>query len=219
MKLNDLKKTLEISFLIFIIIQITAYVCYLSFESGEILMFSLVWMLLTIPIFIFAKRKWTTIIYILFNAFAAGITISGYYLYKDIEIYNIMTVSLCYIIILVANYLAMYFLQMRRIANIVFTILSVFALVFGIYMWTQENLIFGSPTVFTSIIILCMNISFLYYLNRKREYDLLDVIKLSSLLMFGSIFFAVITAITEGESSSIFDGSWADGKKKSTTKL
>ena len=219
MKLNDLKKTLEISFLIFIIIQITAYVCYLSFESGEILMFSLVWMLLTIPIFIFAKRKWTTIIYILFNAFAAGITISGYYLYKDIEIYNIMTVSLCYIIILVANYLAMYFLQMRRIANIVFTILSVFALVFGIYMWTQENLIFGSPTVFTSIIILCMNISFLYYLNRKREYDLLDVIKLSSLLMFGSIFFAVITAITEGESFSIFDGSWADGKKKSTTKL
>jgi hypothetical protein len=219
MKINDLKKTLGISLLIFVIIQITVFVCYLSFDSGGILMISFAWMLLTIPIFLFTKRKRTTIIYILFNALVAGITISGYYLYKEIEIYNIMTVSLCYIVILTANYLAMYYLQIKRTVNIVSTSLSVLGLVFGIYRWTEGNLTLGSSIVFTSIIILCMNISFLYYLSDKRKYDFMGVVKLSSLLMFGGIFFAVLTAISEGESLTLFDGSWGEGKKKSITKL
>ncbi|MDF2821949.1 MAG: hypothetical protein K0R15_2397 [Clostridiales bacterium] len=218
MKLNDLQKTVVISLLLFIITQITAFISYKVLGNGWVLVLSGIWMLLTIPIFLLLKRKQTTILYMLINAVMAGVTIAGYYLYENIAIYNITTVSLCYIAILAVNYFAMHCFKFERNVNVIFTIMSILGILVGISNWVYGDLVVGSSIVFASVMLLCLNISFMCYLNKEREYDHWKILKLSTMLQFGSVFFAVITAISEGKMIEFSGDFWPDGKKESVPK-
>jgi Na+/melibiose symporter-like transporter len=130
-----------------------------------------------------------------------------------------MAASFIYFVILAVNYLVMYFLKFDRKANVILGIVSILGLLTGIYVWIDVNLIIGSSIVFMSIIILSLNASLLYYLSHGGDYDSWRIVKLSSMLMFGGIFLAVIIAITEGDIIEIFDSSETNNKKKSATKL
>lgn len=216
MKVKDLNKAIGFSLLIFFIIQLSTVTSYGFFDRGDrLLIISGFWLVITIPAFILTKHKRTVIFYIIWNAVMAGVAISAYYLYEEIEMYNIISITLYYLVILLLNYLLLYFLTNKQRANQLLLILSIVGIGVGCIIWFNGNLVRGSSIAFTSIITVCMNFSFKYYLHFDRKFDYMKLLKLSSMLMFGSIFLVVIIAISEGDAIEMLDGSWeSEGRKR-----
>ena len=87
----------------------------------------------------------------------------------------------------------------KKRVNIIAAIISGAGFTYGLYMWIKIDGVMGSVIVFTSIILLCMNYSINYYLHFNREFEYVSILKLFSMLMFGCVFFVVLTALSEGE--------------------
>ena len=78
--------------------------------------------------------------------------------------------------------------------------------VYGGYIWGTHVTIQGSWIVFVAIISFMFNLAIIKYATNENGFDIYKMIKLYSMLEFGSVFFLVIAIITEGDALGWIDG-------------
>ena len=170
--------------------------------SRGFLFLSILWMLLSVLMYFFVKSLNGTKIFVILNFLISGLTIAAYYaeVNVDFKVYAIvLTTSVLFMfleyIIIINAY------NERTIAKYAITISGCLFVVF-LFRWIGGDLVLGSAIVFSSVVIICMNISIYHYSYPNLNYDVLKAIKLSSMLMFGGVLTAIIAVISDGD---IFD--------------
>jgi len=166
-----------------------------------------VWMLLTVVIYLLYLRKngnkYSVIAYALINALVGGVSISAYYSLKNVTPYNSALSILIFAGLLLLN-LCLSLLIRRRLAfplvNLAITIILLCA---AGYLWGARNKSFGSSMFFMLIVYLCFAIAQL--LVEKYQKAWINLISLSSLIMFGGILLVVLVAISEGDALELLE--------------
>ena len=185
--------------------------------SRSNLFLSVLWMLLSVLFYFLIKSQNGTKILVIFNFLISGVTIAAYYVEVnvDLKVYAIVLTTsvlfmfLEYIIIINAN-------NERTIAKYAMAISGCFFVVF-LFRWIGGDLVLGSSIVFSSIVIICMNISIYHYSHPNLTYDVLKAIKLSSMLIFGGVLTVIIAVISEGDIFELPIEAMVGNKSKKST--
>lgn len=212
------EKDLKISFFMYtvlmLITQLSFKLSLTSIDGANALLISIIWMVLTIPMyFIFNKGNKLRYVYSILNSLIAGVAISSLYSYKSIEAYSIVGTIVIFSIAMYVNYRVMKMTKKQRLISHINIIISVLGIMISIYIWMVFNPMVGSCLTFSIIIYMCFNISI--YMTKKQEESYIKVVSKGSLIMFGGVFLAVLTAITDGDGLDLLDASWwSDTRKK-----
>jgi len=160
-----------------------------------------IWMLHTILIYLVFLRKSRNrsaiIIYAAFNALVGGITSSAYYSLKKVIPYRPELMILTFAGLLLINLFFSLLIKKRLIFPIINLVASVILLCVAGYIWRVKDKSLGSSIFFMLIVYLCFAIAQL--LVEKYHEAWINLISLSTLIMFGGILFVVLVVISEGD--------------------
>ncbi|KAB3531594.1 hypothetical protein [Alkaliphilus serpentinus] len=183
--------------------------------NGKIsLILAILWIVISLICYYLIKNNEKGLrFYSIINAIIAGVSMSSYYVLKNIEPLN-PVVSLGVLgVVMIIHYSFMKKIKNKETFLKTEIALIVLCIIASIYVWIMHNSTYGSGFVFVSIIFLCLNISLLLF--NKKETSHAKIVGFTSLIMFAGILVSVIIALIEGEVIEILDiDIWGRKKKR-----
>lgn len=157
------------------------------------------WLVISCLAYFSVKQvKWIKFI-IFLNVFIAGITMAAFYSSIEIDYSNILISILVFLLIVIVEYFLIFKVENKSAIMRSSTYISGVLLFFWSLRWYGGDVVLSSSITFAFVAIFCMNIAIVTYYHRNEELLVLSVLKLSSMLMFGGVFFLVIVMLSDGE--------------------
>ncbi len=193
---NNIQKLILLNILLIPIIQIVGF--YLGdMNNNLILISSIIWILLSIPLYITIENIISTYLFFGINFFVCSLLLSLSYNLVDISIHEVFKMVVLNILVLSANYIILKFSNYNIITNKIFIILSGTIIIIGISLFKNEFPVLGIMIIIISIFSIVLNITCLLLIKRYSNYNFLDIVKLYSLLLFISLLILVLEELSE----------------------
>lgn len=194
-------------FLLFIVISLINLLSVNYIDGRLAIAAGSVWMFLTVIIYMLYLRKsrnrYSIIIYAIFNALISGITSSAYYSLKKVTPYRVELMILVFAGLLLANLALSLLIRKGLVFPIINLAVSIILLCAAGYIWGAKDKSLGSSLFFMLTVYLCFAIAQL--LVEKYQKAWINLISLSSLIMFGGILLVVLVAISEGDALELLE--------------
>jgi|GEM_PF-717894 len=209
-------------FLLFIVISLINLLSVNYIDGRLAIAAGSVWMFLTVIIYMLNLRKsrnrYSIIIYAIFNALISGITSSAYYSLKKVTPYRVELMILVFAGLLLANLALSLLIRKGLVFPIINLAVSIILLCAAGYIWGAKDKSLGSSLFFMLTVYLCFAIAQL--LVEKFNEAWINLISLSTLIMFGGILLVVLVAISEGDALELLElAPDVTGSRKSKNKL
>ncbi len=198
-----------------LVITVAIIACGIFVRFGDYtscIIMSVVWIFMTVMIYFVIKNQVLIILYSFFNALMAGMAMAIYYLKTDNFEYISVRAVIVILVLLCVNFVVYTIANNYRSAAKWMLLFWIVICGIGGYIWGIDLSIQGSWIVFVAIISFMFNLAVLKYATKENGFDVYKVIKLYSMLEFGSVLFLVIAIITEGDALELLDG--VEFKKK-----
>lgn len=193
---NNIQKLILLNILLIPVIQIVGF--YLrGINNNLILISSIIWILLSIPLYITIENIISTYLFFGINFFVCSLLLSLSYNLFDISIHEVFKMIVLNILVLSANYIILRFSNYNIFTNKIFIILSGTIIIIGISLFKNEFPVLGIMIIIISIFSIVLNITCLLLIKRYQSYNFLDVVKLYSLLLFISLLILVLEELSE----------------------
>lgn len=166
-----------------------------------------VWMFLTVIIYMLylrkSRNKYAIIIYAILNALISGITSSAYYSLKNVAPYRVELMILVFAGLLLANLALSLLIRKGLLFPIINLAVSIILLCAAGYIWGAKNKSLGSSLFFILIVYLCFTIAQLLVVKYHEAW--INLISLSTLIMFGGILLVVLVVISDGDALELLE--------------
>jgi hypothetical protein len=221
MERKDLATAYIYSFILFILLNIANKVSMAAVNGKIAIALAVIWMILSIVIYFVSirkrKSKSAVFLYSILNAVLGGVAISAYYSLKDVAPYRPILMVGVFGALMLANYLLLYISAFKSAFTIINIILSIAIFIAAVYIWIDKDRSLGSSLIFLSMVYLCFSISL--HIVIRKDLSRSHLVALSSLLMFGGLFFAVIVMLSEGDALEVLDIDFPVSNRKKRAKL
>lgn len=194
-------------FILFVIIILTNDLSIDNVKGVHAIIIGCAWMIITILFYMLYLRKnsniYAIIAYAIFNALIGGVTISAYYSLKNVTPYNPELIVLIFAAFLIVNLCLTLLIKKRLIFSIINLAITIILLCAAGYIWAEKDETLGSSLFFMLIVYLFFGIA--QFIVEKYVEAWINIIALSSLLMFGGILLVVLVVISEGDALEALD--------------
>ena len=197
----DMVKTYSFYLFLFVLIIISNGIC-IEYVNGTLaIIIGCLWMFASVLLYLLYLRKsgnvFAIMVYAIITAIISGMTSSAYYSIKNVAPYKAEVVIILFSALLAGNLIMSLFIRKRLLISVINLTLAIFILLASLYLWVLRDKSLGSSMSFMSIVYLCFAIAQL--IVEKKEIRRINMISISSLLMFGGILIAVLVAVSEGD--------------------
>lgn len=211
--IEKIKKIFLLSVILIPIIQIISF--YLNGISNHLtLIISIIWIFLSIPIYIVTEKKTSNYIFISLNFIIFSLLLSFFYNRVGFQLNNVFFNMILTIIVFSINYVILKFFKYNSFINRLFMLLSVIFIIVGISQFKNELEILGIIIIIVSVLNLSLNFICTVIIDHGKSYKLLDIIKLYSLLLFISLLFVVLEELSENSFIDAFIAPATNRKKQ-----
>jgi hypothetical protein len=203
----DLIKIYLFYFILFVIIILINGLSIENVKGVHAIIIGCAWMIITILFYMLYLRKsgniYAIIAYAIFNALLSGVTISAYYSLKNVTPYKPEFIIQIFAALLIVNLCLTLLIRKRLVFSIINLVITIILLCASGYIWAEKDKTLGSSLFFMLVVYLCFGIAQL--IVEKEVEARINLISISSLLMFGGILLVVLVAISEGDALDALD--------------